>query len=185
MVSSVENIKQSALLANELMKQLGEVRRSREVKQVQLNARIQQLKDQYGPGIETDKQKESKVIEQLLKIVLPQFALLAVKNQKTIKFRNGTIALRKGKAALVVTEPAGEDAVIRRIAARGGLRRFTRMSKRTLDKDALKKDPDFVAKVKGIEIQRKTSVVIKPSKVQGEIVLSTESLSVPIMEEAD
>jgi hypothetical protein len=47
-------------------------------------------------------------------------------------------------------------------------------------KDALKKDPKFLAKLKGVVITRTVSLIIKPSGVQGEeIVRETNPLIVP------
>ena len=172
------HVRETARQANELLRDLGRIRRNRSLQQARLNARLQATKDRYGPSIEELAQQEAQLSQQLAELILPKFALLAISGSRTIKLRSGEISLRRGREALAVTDD--EAVIIRRIAARGRLRQFTRLGKRSLNREALKQDPAFVARIKGLDIIRSQSLVIKPARAQGEIVLSADALRVSL-----
>lgn len=123
------------------------------------------------------------MVDELVKLVVPRFILLVARGTKTIKLRSGQISLRLSSPALEVAD--SEEAVLQRIAKAGGVRRFTRPGKRTLNKDALKKNPSFVKRIKGLLIVQHQNLVIKPSKIQGEIVRDAEGLQDPFGNEED
>jgi phage host-nuclease inhibitor protein Gam len=177
----VENVNETASKANDLLRQIAATRRRRIQKEARLNARVQALKDRDGPEIEALKQSEASLTDQLVKLVVPKFVFLAIKGTKTIRLRHGEISLRLSPESLELSED--EAVIIRRIRKQGGLRKFTRMGKRTLDKAALKKDPAFVAKIPGLAIVRRQHLSIRLPKTQGEIVLTADALSTQLSEE--
>jgi phage host-nuclease inhibitor protein Gam len=177
----IGGVKETASQANELLRQIAAARRKRAQKEALLNARVQTLKDRHGSEIEALKQHEASLIDQLVGLVVPKFALLAVKGTKTIKLRSGEISIRLSPESLEVTDD--EDAIIRRIRKQGGLRKFTRLGKRTLDKAALKKNPAFVARIQGLAIVRRQQLTIKLPQAQGEVVLTADALRTPLPEQ--
>jgi phage host-nuclease inhibitor protein Gam len=185
--TALNDIKEAATNANDLLRQIGDTRRERLRKQAELDAGVQKLKDELGPAIDTLKQQEESFIDQLVKMVLPRFGQLVRAGTKTIYLRSGEISMKaSSKETLEIAEGVSEDLIINRIARRSGLRKFTRLGKRTLNKEALKKDPAFVAKIKDLSIVRKNSLVIKPASSQGEeIVRDTTPLSVPLPPQQD
>lgn len=167
---------------NELLGALRNTRRSRLQKEASLNGRIKKLQDKHSPEIKELQEQEDALVQQLTKLALPVFKQLAMPGTKTIRVRNGEVSLRKASQdALEVTDD--ESKIIRRIKGARGLSRFTRVGKRTLDKEALKKAPDFVARIKGLAIVRNSSLVIRPGKKVPELVLTAEQVSVPLPEE--
>lgn len=183
--SPVVNIKATVAAANELLREIVEVRTTRLRKQDTLDRRVNALKTKHGPEIDILQKQEDALIRQLTGLVLPKFFLLAFKGTKTIKLRSGEISLRDSAEKLVVDDD--EKTVIKRIGRSGGgnLTKFTRLvRKRELDKNALKKDPSFVEKIKGIRITRDTTVVIKPSRARASAIeLAADKLSVQIQKE--
>jgi len=169
-----------AVQANDILRDIGRVRRMREHQQNQLNARVQALQDRYGPRIQTLQEEESALAKQLANVVVPRFAALAFRQTKTIKLRSGEVSLRLGAESLEVHDD--EEAIIRRIRRRRGLNRFTRVGKRTLNKEALKRDPKFVSRIYGLLVVRRQFLVIKPRHTQGEITVTAEAMSVALPE---
>jgi phage host-nuclease inhibitor protein Gam len=167
--------------ANELLKAITITRRSRLLKQARLNRRVEALQERFGAEIEELKQHEVVLVEQLKNLVLPHFKQLVVKGTKTIKLRYGNIRLRR--ASMDTLELSDDEAkIIRRIARHRGLKKFTRL-KRILDKEALKRNPAFVTKIQGLAIIRKTSLIISPNNIQGEIAVTADPLTINMPEE--
>lgn len=178
-----EYVKGVAGRTNKLLECIAEVRRESQRHQAQLDAQRQVLQQQYGTKIEACAEQEKRLVDELVGLVEPNFDLLALKGTKTIKFRAGEISLRTNAPALEVTDPAGDAAVIRRIRRHGGLRKFTTIGARSLNKNALKAAPDFVTHIRGIEIVRRTNMVIKPAETQGEIIRTSDKFSVTLTTE--
>lgn len=180
MSTQVDDIKQAAQSANELLGQIGARRRERLRREKALEEEVQKLKDEHGPEIDRLKEEEQTLISLLKDLVLPRFALLAPAGAKTIPLRNGEIRLRESsRSTLVIAEGESEDDIIKRIRRHGGVRRFLRV-KWELDKEALKTAPEFVAKIKGLSIVRKTALLIRPAEVQGETIKEQDPLNVPV-----
>jgi phage host-nuclease inhibitor protein Gam len=176
--SETASSREAARAANDVLRDIGRVRRLRQAEQNRLNAKVQALQDRFGPHIQTLQEEENALAKQLADIVMPRFELLAASGTKTIKLRSGEVSQRLGPESL---EVVGDEAtIIKRIQRKGGLGRFTRVGKRTLDKDALKREPRFVAHIKGLVIVRRQFLIIKPRHTQGEITLATEPLSVTL-----
>lgn len=178
MPSETPSSRELARQANDILRDIGRVRRMRQHQQNRLNARVQALQDHHGPHIQSLQEEENALAKQLADLVTPRFAALAFRQSKTIKLRSGEVSLRLGQEALEVHDD--EEAIIRRIRRKRGLNQFTRVGKRTLDKAALKRDPTFVARIYGLVIVRRQYLVIKPRQTQGEIVLTAEAMSVEL-----
>lgn len=162
---------------NELLHQIDVIDGRVSKKQVRLNDRIKQAakkyQDQYGPEIDALNAQKQPLVDELIKLVVPNFLLWTVKNTRTIKFRAGQIAYHRGRAKLVVTHSQGEAAVIQRFRELGKLGRYvTKKVEYSLNKEALKKDPDYVKKTPGIEIVHEPSLLIRLPKTQGELTIS-------------
>lgn len=139
-----------------------------------LNSRIQAIKNDLGPEIEIAKQHHILVETELLELLAEYFEILAKPGIKTIYLRDGQISKRFGPKKLEVLDD--EQSIIGRIRKAGGVKRFIKRGKETIDKVALKKHPEFVSKIKGLTIGREENVVIKPAHAQGEIVLSESAI---------
>jgi phage host-nuclease inhibitor protein Gam len=181
----VDDIQQVATRANELLGQIGTKRRERTQKEKDLNDEVQKSRDEHGPAIDELKKEERSLIRELTELVLPRFALLARSGTKTISLRNGEIKLhRSSRDALNIAEGETEENIIKRIRRLRGVRRFIRVKIiYELDREKLKAAPEFVAKVKGLAIARKTFLRIRPSEVQGEEIKDNDMLNVPVASE--
>jgi phage host-nuclease inhibitor protein Gam len=166
--------------ANELLGDFLDTLRKRLERERTLNEKVKKLQDAYGPDIKALKRREDDLFKQLVGLVTPRFSELVRKNTKTIYLRNGRIQRRtSGVDKLDYADGYSEKDILKQLKRLGGLRRFT-VLKRTVSKDALKKDPKFLAKLKGLVITRTVSLIINPSSVQGEeIVRETNPLIVP------
>ncbi len=179
---AIVNIRDTGRRANELMREIGITHRALLVRQARLNKHIQTLKDREGPAIDALSKQLSALTAELVELVVPSFALLVLGKTKTIRTRNGEISLRFSPEALFVEDD--ENKIIQNIRRKRGATRFLRRGKVTLDKRALKADPAFVARIRGLRIGRNVSLIIKPSKTQGEeIVLEQSKLSVTLPQE--
>jgi phage host-nuclease inhibitor protein Gam len=174
------DIDEVANRANELLGDFLDTLRKRLDRERTLNDKVKELQDAYGPDIDALKKRENDLFNQLVVLVTPRFMELVRKGTKTIYLRNGEIQRRTaGKDKLDYADGFKEEHILKQIKRLGGLRRFT-VVKRTVSKDALKKDPQFLARIKGVVITRKVSLIIKPFGVQGEeIVRDVNPLIVP------
>jgi phage host-nuclease inhibitor protein Gam len=170
--------------ANELLGEFLDTLKKRLERERTLNAKVKKLQDAYGPDIKALKRREDDLFKQLVNLVTPRFFELVRKKTKTIYLRNGEIQRRtSGVDKLDFADGYTEQNILKQIKRLGGLRRFT-IVKRTVSKEALKKDPKFLARLKGMVITRSVSLIIKPSGVQGvEISRETNPLIVPFPEQ--
>jgi phage host-nuclease inhibitor protein Gam len=184
--SSKEEVKEVARRANDLLWQIADIRRRKDAKQAQLDKHVADVQKKYGVPVEDLKHVEKALIDELVQLVGPLFHQLVAKGTKTIKLRSGSISLRKSsRPTLMVNHPGGDAAIIKRLASLGGLKQFTSVPKRILNKEALKLDPELVARINGVEIVQKTSMIIKPTKVQGEIIVTPDPLTISLPNEGD
>jgi phage host-nuclease inhibitor protein Gam len=176
----VEDLHQVASRANELLAELGRVVRDLKRKNADHDDAIQKVNDEHGPEIDRLTAKREELKGQIADLVLPRFWVLAKKRTKTIFLRNGEISLSFGRESVEVAEGVSEETIIGRIRRRRGLKNFTRVGKRTLNRDALRTAPWFVAKINDLAIVRKPSLTFKPAEAQGEeIKHDVNPLSVP------
>jgi phage host-nuclease inhibitor protein Gam len=178
------DISEIAARANELLGDFLDTLRKRLERERTLNTKVKKLQDAYGPDIKALKRREDDLFKQLVNLVTPRFSELVRKNTKTIYLRNGKIQRRiSGVDKLDYARGYTEKSILKQIKRLGGLRRFT-VVKRTVSKEALKKDPKFLVRLKGLVITRTVSLIIKPTSVQGEeIVRETNPLIVPFPEQ--
>lgn len=172
------DVKSVARRANELVGQIGTLRRKRILRENRLNKRIEALKKNEGPAIEILKQQEEGLVSELIDLITPNFRQLAIKGTATIKLRTGTISLRRSPEALEISD---EKAVMRGLRRLGKILSYTVLPERRLNKNAIKKDPELVAKLNGASLVRDTKVIIRPSSASGEeIIRSSDTLSIPV-----
>jgi phage host-nuclease inhibitor protein Gam len=166
--------------ANVLIGQIGSKRRAWLRKEKELEDELQKLKDERGPGIDRIKAEERALIGELTQLVMANFMQLVKPGTKTVSLRNGEISLRESsRPALEITEGVKEETVINRIRRARGVRKYLRV-KYELDKDALKAAPDFVKKIKDLSIVRRTTLLIRPTQVQGEKIKEKDPLNVTV-----
>jgi phage host-nuclease inhibitor protein Gam len=181
---AVEDITQVAEQANELLGRIGSMRREGMKRQKDLDDAIQKLKDEQGPAIDQLAEEEKDLIRELTALVMPSFSLLASPGTKTIVLRNGEIKQRRSDPALDIAEGVAEENIITRIKRLRGVRRFLRVKiTYELKKDALTAAPNFVAKVMGLAIVRRTRLHIRPSEVQGQKIKTGDPLNVVVATE--
>lgn len=176
--AAVDEIRETAIRANDLLRQIATVRRNKARAEALLEEQIQELKDREGPAIETLKQEEESIVRQLVELIMPKFDQLAVSGTQMIRLRNGEIRKHRGHESLEVSDD--EEIIIRRIARKGGLTKYTRVGKRTLDRTALKKAPAFVAKIKGLKVVRNPALILSLPQEQGEVIQTNDTLSIPL-----
>lgn len=182
MTSAIKSLEAVIRRANELVRDITALERQQTASTKQLEGWVADLQELFGPGIESVAAEKQKLTKELIALVIPRFDQLAFEDTKTIKLRHGQLSLIQGRDKLEVSDD--EESIIRRIKRHGGLRKFTKLGKRTLVKDALKKDPAFVAKIKGLKIIRESSLIIRPTVAQGsEIVREADAFSVPLPKE--
>lgn len=142
----------------------------------ELDERIAAIKQELGPELEEWTQERSLLETELKELLDWHFNKLIKPSTKTIYLRNGAISKRLGPEKMVISDD--EATIIRRIRQARGVKRFIRRGKETLDKVALRKDPAFVARIKGLAIVQDETLVIKPSSAQGEIILAPNAIKV-------
>lgn len=178
-----ETTKAVAAQANDLVRELIMTKHRYEKKSAALDKRLQKVKDELGPEVEELKQHLDLLDSQVKDLVRPRFKLLSSGRSKTIKLRSGEISKRFGPPKLALED--NEAILITRVRKAKGVRRFIRKGKESLDRVALKKDPSFVQKIKGMSIVRDEFIVIRPSKSQGEIILTPDITTFNPSEDAD
>lgn len=89
---------------------------------------------------------------------------------KMIRLRHGTLRWKFTQPTLEIEDGVSEATLIERIRRARGLKKFTVLGKRTLDKKALKKSPGFVARIRGMRIIRRENFLIVLAETQAEIV---------------
>jgi phage host-nuclease inhibitor protein Gam len=114
---------------------------------------IKAILDKIGPQIDPLVARRTEIVERLSEMVVEHEDILTANNTKTVDLRSVTLSVRSSPGVLVVEKPDGESRAIRALRRLRKLKMFTRVGKRTLNKDALKKNPEVVAKVPGVYIE--------------------------------
>ena len=135
--------------------------------ETELNHGIQKLKEQKAVPINEATKLRDLLLDDATAIVEQHWkALMGSDRGKTLVLRSGTLSIRKATASLEVVDEAAAMKSLRRL---GVLRKFTRLGKRTIDKNALKKAPEVIAKMKGVQLKQDENLIIKPAKTQVEL----------------
>lgn len=173
---SAADKRQLAKYCSDLLREIAHERRERLRLQARLDLAVSRAKDRYGSEIEEHKQKEQDIIRILLRTLLPDFLAMAMPGTKTVRLRGGEVSLRTNPVSIEVVD---EDQAFAYLKRRGMFRRFTRV-KYELDKAALKKAPQLLRLLPGIKVVQRQSVVLRLPKVQGEIIVDGDTLSLPL-----
>lgn len=123
---------------------------------------IKVILDMYGSKADILTTIREELVDRITSIYSLHRAFLTEGSGKTIVFRGGTLSAKLATTSLVVDNEKAAMSYIKRM---GRLRMFTRLGKRTLDKDALKKDPEFVDKAPGIHLDQPENLTIKLPKL--------------------
>ncbi len=169
--------------ADELLESIGDVINKLEIQENQLNERIKKVKGEFGDKIDELTKRRDDLAGQLAGLAKQHRKELVEPGTKMISLRHGQIRWRRSPRALEVEDH--EAIIIERIRRLRGLRTFTRVGKRTLDKTKLKAAPGFVTRVKGLKITQTEDLVIDPAKVQSEIVRTGDPLKFPASQEGE
>jgi phage host-nuclease inhibitor protein Gam len=163
-----EDIEQVSSRANELMGELGDAVRKYDRLQQNLDEEVKRLTEEHSEGVDRSAKHVEELKQQLIELVMPHFNLLARAGTKTIFLRNGEVALSQGQESVVNVEGASDDQVVEEIRKHRGINKYTRLGRRVPNREALKKSPEFVAKLKLVFIERKPTVRLRPARMQGE-----------------
>lgn len=118
--------------------------------EVRKDKRIQAITDQFAPQIDPLVKLRDELVEAVAKLFVENEDWLTAMEGKTAVFRSATMKSHTSPGALVVDD---EDLAIGYLRKRHMLRAFTRQAKLTLDKVALKKRPELVAKIPGVRLE--------------------------------
>jgi phage host-nuclease inhibitor protein Gam len=168
MTEAVSNLRQIVSRANELLQEIAAARRERAQLEANLKMRVEVLQHAYGGSIDTLKQTEETLVDELIELVSPRFRRLVRKGTQTIFLRHGQVAYNKGSEKVEIAEGVTEEVIIKRIAREGGLREYTSLGKRSIRRSVLVEHPDFVARIKDLSIVRRPRFIIRLPKVQGQ-----------------
>lgn len=135
--------------------------------EVRLETEIKKIKDKHSPKIDELSEKRSQAIDTIVELWENNRDTLQDGDSKTIKFRSGTLSVKFTAGSLTIED---ESVVMKYLRRKGKLRAYTRAGKRTIDKRALKNDPEFVDKAPGMHISRPEVLTIGLAKTQTEIV---------------
>ncbi len=127
--------------------------------------RIKAITDEYAPLIDPLTQRRDELMEQVAEHFVQHEDVLLSAERKSIVLRSGTISSRTSPGVLQVEDEAAAIESLRRLHK---LRAFTREGKRTLNKVELKKYPDLIAKLRGVnvDVPEHLSVVLTRTKIE-------------------
>lgn len=124
--------------------------------------RIKAILKFYGPKTDVVTAEREELVDRITSIYSVHRDFLTEGKGKMVVLRGGTLSAKLTATSLVVDN---EKVAMRYIKRMGRLRMFTRLGKRTLDKDALKKDPEFVDKAPGMHLDQPENLTIKLPKL--------------------
>jgi|GEM_PF-1169555 len=119
---------------------------------------IKAVLDKFGPRVDALTTVREELVDRITNIYNLHRAFLTEGKGKLVVLRGGTLSAKFAVASLVVDDEKAAMSYIKRM---GKLRVFTKLGKRTLLKDALKKNPEFVKKAPGIHLDQPENLTIK------------------------
>lgn len=123
---------------------------------------IKAVLDKYGSKVDALTIIREELVDRITTIYSLHRTFLTDGKGKQVVLRGGTLTAKFATASLIVDDEARAMHYIKRM---GKLRLFTRLGKRTLNKDALKANPEFVKKAPGIRIDQPENLTIKLPKL--------------------
>lgn len=164
---SAEDREQIARSLNDDMESLSIVHNEKKILEAELEEAIRLARQPFQARIEELTSSIDEITKRMAQVVVDNRETLFNDETKLLSLRSGKLVIKLSPGKLVIDD---EDAALRYIRNNGKLRMFTKLGKRTLDKMALKRAPEFVAKARGMHIEQSEILSIKPAKAQGEIV---------------
>lgn len=128
---------------------------------------IAQANATYAPEIDPLVARREAIVKKVADIFTTNRSALISSQSKTLFLRGGTLSVKLATAALEVTD---ENRAIRALKRLGKLRLYTNVGKRTIDKSALKKNPELVNKLPGVTLKRTERLTIKLAELPVELV---------------
>lgn len=159
---------------NSLVAQLGAVMREEDSISAEqaaaLEAVTEPIKKRFTPRLVSVAERKNKLVDQIDQLASTHWEYLIglvgdKKVKSTLFLRDGTVAVRRGKPAIDITD---EKLALESMRRRRWLKRFTQ-TKTTISKAELGKHKEDAAKLRGIEIVQGESLVIKPEQAQSEL----------------
>ncbi len=126
------------------------------------NRQIKAVLDKYGPKVDALTTIREELVDRITSIYSLHRGFLTEGKGKMVVLRGGTLSAKLAATSLVVDNEKAAMSYIKRM---GRLRMFTRLGKRTLNKDALKKDPEFVDRAPGMHLDQPENLTIKLPKL--------------------
>lgn len=123
---------------------------------------IKAVLDKHGPKVDALTTTREELVDRITSIYSLHQAFLTEGQSKTVILRGGTLSAKFATASLVIDD---ESLAMRYIKRMVKLPLFTRPGKRTLNKDALEKNPEFVNKALGMHLDQSESLTIKLPKL--------------------
>lgn len=130
-------------------------------------AEIEEINSKYGPMVDPLETESSKLVDKITARTRSNRKVLFPDDSKTLSYRSGTLSIKSSPGSLIVED---EGVVVRYLRRMGKLRAFTTIGKRSINKRALKADPEFVSKAPGMYIDQPESLSVKLRHPQAEIV---------------
>jgi phage host-nuclease inhibitor protein Gam len=158
--------------------ELGQIVRELAKLQAQWDAEVNTVKKKYKSQVDALTARRDETRDALAEYASAHRSKLLTGRGKIVQLRSGTIRWKYTKPTLSIAEDVSEEVVVRRIRQQRGLKRFTKVGKRTLNKTALVADPEFVARIRGLRVIQREDFIIKPTKAQTEIVKQGSPLTV-------
>lgn len=159
---------------NGLVAQLGAVMREEDSISAEQAAALdtvaEPIKKKFAPRLTSVAERKTKLADQIDDLASTHWDyLISLVGDKKVKstlfLRDGTVAVRRGKPAIDITDEKLALASMRR---RRWLKRFT-TTKITISKSELGKHKEDAARIRGIEIVQGETLVIKPEQAQHEL----------------
>jgi len=159
----------------EVSKFIGEIgKHQRELDKLQtgLNNRVEEIKAKTIANSLPHQEKISQLFEGIFVFVQSHRDELTENNKKkTVHFPTGDVLWRLTPPAISYKNAKKIISLCKSL----GLERFIRI-KEEVDKEAMLKEPDEAARIKGVKICQKEEFVVKPSEIEIEISGTTEKL---------
>lgn len=131
------------------------------------SAAMQKAGEPFNKRVDELTESVDKRVAEIVRLVEEHREVLFDTATKTLELRSGKLNIKRSPGTLVVKD---EGKVMRYLRRVGKLRAYTRVGKRSLDKNALKNNPEFVEKAPGMFIDRPETLTIKPAKSQAAII---------------
>jgi phage host-nuclease inhibitor protein Gam len=158
----ISSIRQAVRRLNELLRELTANRREMLREQSEYMAALQAVTDSYEPKRNMRVEREEQLVDEIGGVAAPRFGKLVRKGTQVIGLRYGLVKWHLNPPRIKIADGVSEDTIVGRIKRKRGLRKFTKVGKRTLLKGKLAEHPDFVDGIEGVSIEQVGTLTIVP-----------------------